>query len=553
MSPSGSKHAKLATRLVAMLAPLLATGGLAVEPLTHYGFDESWYSPAAREGMTEIFSGRCFHAGIPIRVMSALGVAKSDSASATGSTPGGSREKARSAETMPSPPSRPFAIVPGLPLGVSVYRRNGVVLANGNCFDCHAGVVNGHVVAGLGNNRTDQAMEFDGFKSVFADRDALLATLKTDPERKELTEFLDHASASVSVLQYARTRGDNFGPYAVWRLGARLADPENTGMIVSDEKTELDELLESIELPTVDPMPWWLMKYKKKDYWYSDGGPEDASHFSFNFTTAHPEVNDSRASHVASVAKALAFARETQSPPFPKPLDAERVQKGADIFHGRTRPVDSQGFVACKTCHGSYTRKDSQFDFATPGSWTVSYDSSTVLRNVKTDGAYNATVQKLKPIAEHIRKLAVYFERRGTPELAPDVSVPSKEGYVAPPLVGVWATAPYFHNGSVPTIELVLNSKERPEIWWRNTDPHAYNFDQVGLDFRAVSREELARVQEEASEAGQRSHAAAELRSLYDTRGYGRGRMGHTFGDRLTAEERLAVIEFLKSLSGPDM
>ena len=29
-------------------------------------------------------------------------------------------------------------------------------------------------------------------------------------------------------------------------------------------------------------------------------------------------------------------------------------------------------------------------------------------------------------------------------------------GYVAPPLDGIWASAPYFHNGSVPSIELVL-------------------------------------------------------------------------------------------------
>ena len=35
-------------------------------------------------------------------------------------------------------------------------------------------------------------------------------------------------------------------------------------------------------------------------------------------------------------------------------------------------------------------------------------------------------------------------------------------GYVAPPLDGVWITAPYFHNGSVPTIEAVLNSKFVP-------------------------------------------------------------------------------------------
>jgi hypothetical protein len=30
------------------------------------------------------------------------------------------------------------------------------------------------------------------------------------------------------------------------------------------------------------------------------------------------------------------------------------------------------------------------------------------------------------------------------------------------------STAPYLHNGSVPTIEAVLNSKIRPAIWSRN-------------------------------------------------------------------------------------
>jgi hypothetical protein len=29
--------------------------------------------------------------------------------------------------------------------------------------------------------------------------------------------------------------------------------------------------------------------------------------------------------------------------------------------------------------------------------------------------------------------------------------------------------------------------------------------------------------------------------------------MGHTFGDHLSPDERHAIIEFLKSLSGPDM
>jgi cytochrome c peroxidase len=36
-----------------------------------------------------------------------------------------------------------------------------------------------------------------------------------------------------------------------------------------------------------------------------------------------------------------------------------------------------------------------------------------------------------------------------------------------PPLDGIFATAPYLHSGSVPTVELVLNSKARPKYWKR--------------------------------------------------------------------------------------
>jgi hypothetical protein len=121
-------------------------------------------------------------------------------------------------------------------------------------------------------------------------------------------------------------------------------------------------------------------------------------------------------------------------------------------------------------------------------------------------------------------------------------------------LVGVWASAPYFHNGSVPTLDTVLNSELRPEIWTRdNRDPAAYDLDRVGMIHRSLSRPEF-----ETSAAGAAgkpfvSQAAIDHGAIYDTKGLGHGNMGHTFGDRLTANERRAVIEFLKSLSGPDM
>ena len=54
-------------------------------------------------------------------------------------------------------------------------------------------------------------------------------------------------------------------------------------------------------------------------------------------------------------------------------------------------------------------------------------------------------------------------------------------GYVPPPLDGIWASAPYFHNGSVPTVWHVLHPDERPKVWLRSED--GYDFKSVGLEF----------------------------------------------------------------------
>lgn len=510
---ANARTKRLVGYVMGMIVALTATVGFALEPMTHYGFDKAAYSPEANEGLEDILAGRLFQMAIPAgtaRMMLGALAASQKGRDYDPNTPAG---MFYTSGRLPSPPDRSTGQGEGFALGESVFERDGASMVNLNCLACHAGVVNGQVVAGLGNSHINQS----------------------DPRK-------------------ARTRGDNFGPYEVWRLSSQLADPANEGLALATEKTELQALFESAQLPPVDPMPWWLMKYKTKDYWYADAGPHDAASFSINFTTPYPGMNEHHAEHVKTVAKALAYARETLSPPFPTTLDPALVEKGADLFHGRVRPADGKGFKACKTCHGSYTKKPSQTDLSQPGSWTVDYDFSHILRNVKTDAAYNETLRKFAPIAEHVSGLASYYEKQGTPEIAPRATVPTKEGYVAPPLVGVWASAPYFHNGSVPTIEAVLNSELRPEIWSRNNrDPYAYNLQQVGMQFEPVSRSEFE--ESAAAAAGKPfvSQAAIHHSTLYDTKEFGHGNTGHTFGDSLSQDERLAVIEFLKSLSGPDM
>ena len=58
-------------------------------------------------------------------------------------------------------------------------------------------------------------------------------------------------------------------------------------------------------------------------------------------------------------------------------------------------------------------------------------------------------------------------------------------GYVAPPLDGIWASAPYLHNGSVPTFGTCSTADARPVVWQRSED--GYDQEKVGLEVTTMS------------------------------------------------------------------
>jgi hypothetical protein len=101
-------------------------------------------------------------------------------------------------------------------------------------------------------------------------------------------------------------------------------------------------------------------------------------------------------------------------------------------------------------------------------------------------------------------------------------------GFIAPPLDGVWITAPYLHNGSIPTIEALLNSKLRPTRWKRNFSKPEYDYEHLGWKYLETNK--------------------TQSTEIYDTNIPGYGNFGHYFGDKLTTVERTAVLEYLKTL-----
>lgn len=113
---------------------------------------------------------------------------------------------------------------------------------------------------------------------------------------------------------------------------------------------------------------------------------------------------------------------------------------------------------------------------------------------------------------------------------------PQAHGYKAAPRDGVWATGPFLHNGSVPSLyELLLPAKERSKTFdvSREFDPV-----KVGVDTRATADS-----------------------FLFDTSLPGNSNAGHSFenapkgkgviGRLLTDDERWAIVEYLKSI--PDV
>ncbi len=112
-------------------------------------------------------------------------------------------------------------------------------------------------------------------------------------------------------------------------------------------------------------------------------------------------------------------------------------------------------------------------------------------------------------------------------------------GYQAPPLDGIWATAPYLHNGSVPTLAALLKSSTRPSRYRRHptTDFEHYDRVHVGWKFEPID-----------TAPSPPPTSPAEARTIYDTSRFGLGNGGHTFGDKLGDDDRMDLIEYLKTL-----
>ena len=365
----------------------------------------------------------------------------------------------------------------GYPMGLREVRGLfGKALAN-DCMLCHGGSIFGKSYVGLGNASLDYQ--------------ALYEDLAAADGRPHKTPFA-----------FSNVRGTTeAGAFAVYLLSFREPD-----LRLRTEPLDFqlrDDLCEDVPA-------WWLYK-KKKTIYHTGGGDARSVRTLMQFMLSPLNPPSAFEREESTFADIQAYLRTIEAPKYPLPIDPALARKGEQLF-----------VQHCARCHGTYGEDGTYPNKIVP------------LDEIGTDPSRYRGLSEA--FGRHYNQS--WFAREQPGWFADDYPGRFTVGYQAPPLDGVWATAPYFHNGSVPTVYHVLNSKARPKIFTRSYRTGIEDYDPEKLGWRV-------QVLERGPDP---SLPPFEQRKVYDTTKPGRGNGGHTFGDELTEEERRAVIEYLKTL-----
>ena len=366
-----------------------------------------------------------------------------------------------------------------LPLGLTETKHLFGRYLSHNCLLCHAGKIAGQTIVGLGNASFD------------------LQTLTDDL----------YAGERVKVdlpFQVARGRGviEAFASTS-FLLQYRNAD---LSMAPKPHTFELRDYMYE------DVPAWWLYR-KKKTVGYTGSTDARSVRPRLMFLLPPTFSGEDIKRHLPQFRDMKKFINSLEPPAYPFEIDEALAETGRKLF------VEN-----CAECHGTYGPDGEYPNRIIP------------LDEIGTDPAlaeYASTITDRR--AEYWKKS--WFSQEQGPNGEPFFDL-NRDGYQAPPLDGVWATAPYFHNASVPTLWHVLNSKARPEFYTRSyrTDEADYDKQRVGWKIEVL----------EAPPADDLS--APERRRIVNTRAKGRSNAGHTFGDHLNDAERKAVLEYLKTI-----
>jgi hypothetical protein len=417
-----------------------------------------------------------------------------------------------------------------LPYGMSRRNVRGIDVVYLNCAVCHTGTVRDapgaepRVVPGMPAN-TMNLGAFEVFlTSIPADQKFIpqrimdqIAAMQDNPNRlidkpdlinrlifryyavdlmREKMLMLHQRLAFIDAKTWGPGRVDTFNaPKALLNFNMTHPDPR--------------ELMGNADFPSI-----WNQGPREgmQLHWDGNNTSVNERNLSAAFGTgAYPPTLDAK--RVLRTANWLLTAKP---PGYPYPIDATLAQQGAPIYT-----------QYCAKCHGT---RDAPFHNTPQGkdervgtvvpiadigtdrwrldsyTWLVAVNQSTLYAGYEKDWGFD------KPYPQRFS----HFHKT--------------QGYANAPLDGIWLRAPYLHNGSVPNLrELLEPSAMRSKSFFRGDD--VYDPQNVGF------------VSNVAEQDGTQFFP-------FNTGDKGNGNQGHEgkpYGTDLPAEEKRALLEYLKT------
>lgn len=256
----------------------------------------------------------------------------------------------------------------------------------------------------------------------------------------------------------------------------------------------------SANFPELDTPAWWHLGRKATMY---QDGRTDARAVRTNMQFMLGELSrDKFEEYEPAFRDIQAYLKSLKAPKYPFAIDAARADRGRLVFEKN-----------CVRCHGTYGPDGTYPNKIVP------------LDAIGTDPARALGLSD---------RLATHYNTTWFGQEYPTSM--EQVGYQAPPLDGVWATAPYLHNGSIPNLAALFDSATRPDRFRRPPSTGFDHYDQAAVGWKAEPLPEGTSTKLPPHEA------------IYDTSRFGLGNGGHTFGDALEAGQRLDLIEYLKTL-----
>ena len=404
-----------------------------------------------------------------------------------------------------------FVFEPGkdLPIGVSRRRRLGIDQVGLNCAVCHTNTVRDspaaapRIVLGMPANSLDlqRFVKFvldctlDSRLTADAVRGrlpksggpglverALLRAGLIDRLKLQTLELRNRIEPILppNVPDWGRGRVDTFNPYKAIQFNWRL------------QQLTMDERTGASDYPSL-----WNQRPREglHLHWDGDNDSVDERNLSASLGAGVTPVTVDH----ASLKRIRDWIWTLPPPRYPYGVDDALASRGAGIYQ-----------QYCLDCHADHrfrdgTKAGTRVGTVDPidaiGTDRHRLDSYTADFAANQNGLYPESEYRFS----HFRKT---------------------NGYANQPLDGIWARAPYLHNGSVPTLRDLLEPPEkRPAAFYRGDDL----FDQVNVGFESNIPE-----------------ARGQIFFKYDTSIPGNRNGGHVYGTTLSDPDKRALLEYLK-------